>query len=131
MTDRSANWAKNLLTGGHRPKDDDDLERPARAQPRPAEPRQLAPSRDEHAAPLDAAALAKALLAQRLKKRSRFSEADKRKIFGQFLQGENVENIGASFGVSGMTIRKLIDDTIKEGGLEPPKRGRRKKGADE
>lgn len=131
MTDRSANWAKTLLNGGHRPKDDDDLERPARAQPRAPEPRQPATSRDENAAPVDAAALAKALLAQRLKKRSRFNDADKRKIFGQFLQGENVEDIGAGVGVSGMTIRKLIDDTIRQGGLEPPKRGRRKKGANE
>lgn len=131
MTDRSTNWAKNLLSGGHSPKDDDDLERPPRAQPRAPEPRQPAPNRVESSPPVNGAALAKALLAQRLKKRSRFSDQDKAKIFGQFLQGENVENIGASFGVSGMTIRKLIDDTIKEGGLEPPKRGRRKKGAAE
>lgn len=130
MTDRSANWAKNLLSGGHRPKDDDDLERPARAQPRVPEP-QPAPSRADNSPPVNAAALAKALLAQRLKKRSRFSEQDKAKVFGQFLQGENVENIGACLGVSGMTIRKLIDDAIREGGLEPPKRGRRKKGAAE
>lgn len=125
MTDRNANWAKHLLSGGHRPKDDDDFERPARAQPQPA------PSRLDNPPPVNGAALAKALLAQRLKKRSRFSEQDKAKIFGLFLQGENVENIGAAFGVSGMTIRKLIDDTIREGGLEPPKRGRRKKGAAE
>jgi len=131
VTDRSTNWAKNLLSGGHRPKDDDDLDRPARAQPREPEPRQPALSRVEHSPPVNAAALAKALLAQRLKKRSRFSEQDKAKIFGQFLQGETVENIGAGFGVSGMTIRKLIDDAIREGGLEPPKRGRRKKGAAE
>lgn len=120
-TDRSTNWAKNLLSGGHRPKDDDDLERPARTQPRAAEPREPAPS-----PPVNAAALAKALLAQRLKKRSRFSEPDKAKIFGRFLQGENPDEIGASFGVSGMTIRKLVDDAIVEGGLEPPKRGKRK-----
>lgn len=131
VNDRNANWAKSLLSGGHRPKDDDDLERPARAQPREPEPRQLAPSRVDNSPPVNAAALAKALLAQRLKKRSRFGEQDKAKIFGQFLRGEGVENIGAGFGVSGMTIRKLIDDTIREGGLEPPKRGRRKRGAGE
>lgn len=131
MTARSANWAHNLLTGGHRPKDDADLERPTRAQPREPEPRHLAPSRVDYSPPVNAAALAKALLAQRLKKRSRFSEQDKAKIFGQFLGGESMENIGAGFGVSGMTIRKLIDDTIREGGLEPPKRGRRRKGAAE
>lgn len=123
MNDR-ANWAKSLLSGG-RSKDDDDLDRPA-APLRVPESRQPAPSRVEHSAPVDAAALARALLAQRLKKRSRFNDTDKRKIFGQFLQGENVEDIGASVGVSGMTIRKLIDDAIRDGGLEPPKRGRRK-----
>lgn len=126
-TDRTTNWAKNLLTGGHHnAKDDDDLERPARAQPRVLEPRQPASTRVDDSPPVNAAALAKALLAQRLKKRSRFSEPDKAKIFGRFLQGEHPDEIGASFGVSGMAIRKLVDDAIIEGGLEPPKRGKRK-----
>lgn len=107
---RSTNWAQNLL---HR-----DSPSPARSD--------SAPSLKPHAIAADKQALAKALLAQRLKKRSRFSDAEKASIFGRFLQGENPDEIGAKFGVSGMAIRKLVDDAIVEGGLEPPKRGKRK-----
>lgn len=120
MTDRSANWAQNLL---HRNATADGPSSAARSGPKPVaatvDKPPIAVAPDKHA-------LAKALLAQRLKKRSRFNDADKAKIFGRFLQGDSPEDIGASFGVSGMTIRKLVDDAIVEGGLEPPKRGRRK-----
>jgi DNA-directed RNA polymerase specialized sigma subunit len=107
--DRSTNWASNLLHP-------DRATTQHRDRATPATP----------SAPPDKQALARALLAKRLERRSRFSEPDKAKIFGRFLQGENVEEIGASFGVSGMAIRKLVDAAITEGGLEPPKRKKRK-----
>lgn len=130
VVEHNTNWAKNLLTGGHQ-RGDDDIDPHVKASPRALQPHAQTAARPAPALVLPSAAekqaLAKALLARRLQKRSRFTDEQKAKIFGLYLQGHDVEDIGAKFGVSGMTIRKLVDEAIVEGGCELPAKKTRAK----
>lgn len=60
-------------------------------------------------------ALAEALQKRKKRRASRWSEEDKRKIFGRYLAGEHQADIGVSFGVTAQTIMNLINRTIKDG----------------
>ena len=73
------------------------------------------PSDNGTPVPSDKRALAEALMRLKGKRVSRWSEADKRKIFGALLGGAHAADVGAEYGVSAQTIKNLVKRAIKEG----------------